>query len=196
MAIEEAFRYADEGEACALYRAMAFMPEQARFSARVREGCRSNMLSVFEAAGLDTPYPRDNFDEIAWNQLAVKALFMGAPLWRLVGLDERRSDDLCRMALDLVEERRSAGRPVQHELWLLLYGDSDERMLDALEAELNPQNENVLGRCGAVFGLARIGQTERLVARKADEQNPKVALTIAVALSGHTDRCAYRQLEA
>ena len=56
-AIEEAFRYADEGELCALYRALAHVPEFARFAWRAKEGCRTNMVSVFEANVIDTPLP-------------------------------------------------------------------------------------------------------------------------------------------
>jgi hypothetical protein len=47
-------------------------------------------------------------------QCAVKCVFVGAPLWRLWGLDGRLSAELARMALDLADERRSAGRPVPH----------------------------------------------------------------------------------
>ena len=190
VAIEEAFRYADEGETCALYRSLAFLPQPERFLDRAREGCRSNMLSVFNAAALDTPFPRDHFDDLAWNQAALKALFIGAPLWRLVGLDQRLSEDLCRMALDLVDERRSAGRAVQPELWLLLGGFGGERARTALEAEVAPSNPNLNGRRAAAIAFARAGLNERLAELKESETQPAVAATMAQALAGQTDRKA------
>ena len=50
----------------------------------------------------------------------LKALFVGAPLWRVYGLDKRIDAELARMALDLADERCSAHREVQPELWLCL----------------------------------------------------------------------------
>src|SRR5262249_26964726 len=51
-AIEEGFRYADEGELRALYRTLAHVPAPERFAWRAGEGCRSNMKSGFEAGAL------------------------------------------------------------------------------------------------------------------------------------------------
>ena len=195
VAVEEVFRFADEGESCALYRSLAFLPGPERFLSRAREGCRSNMQSVFEAAALDTPYPVEHFDELAWNQAAIKALFIGAPLWRMVGVDERLSEELCRMALDLSEERRSAGRPVQPELWMLLGEHGGERALVAIQGELDDDNADSIGRSGAALALARRGETEELAARKETEADPRVALTMADALAGRTDQTAYARIQ-
>lgn len=159
-ALEEAFRYADEGELCALYRSLQFLPGPERFLWRAGEGCRSNMKTVFEANGLDTAFPAANFDDIAWRQLVIKCVFVESPLWRCSGLDARVDDELARMALDLVEERRSAGRAIQPELWLCLGSTSDPRALPALETELEGEDE--LGRKAAILALGRLGATDRL----------------------------------
>ncbi len=195
LAVEEAFRYADEGEAIALYRCLALLPEPERFLWRAGEGCRSNMRSVFEAAALDTPYPARHFDDVAWRQAIVKCLFVEAPLWRMWGLDERLSPELARMALDLADERRSAGRPVRHELWLCLGSHGGERGLESLEHELAPENENTLGRRAAVYGLARAGEQGRLgqLAESADE--PLLALAARHALAGNTSSELFSELD-
>jgi len=133
--VEEAFRFADEGELRALYKALALLPDGARFAWRAAEGCRTNIVPVFESVACDTPYPAAHFDEVAWKQLVVKALFIGAPLWRVQGLDGRLSEDLARMVLDLAEERRSAGRDVPHELWLALGPHGGDRAVASLAAE-------------------------------------------------------------
>jgi hypothetical protein len=119
-ALESAFRFADEGELCALYRSLALLPDGRRFAWRAGEGCRSNMRSVFEAAACDTPYPARCFDELAFNQCALKAVFVGAPAGRILGLSRRLNPELTRMARDFADERRSAGRPVPADLALLL----------------------------------------------------------------------------
>jgi hypothetical protein len=133
--LESAFRFADEGELRALYKTLPLLPDGARFAWRAGEGCRTNIVPVFEALACDSPYPVRHLDDIAWNQLVIKALFIGAPLWRVHGLDGRLSEDLARMALDLAEERRSAGRPVQVELWLTLGRFGGERALESMERE-------------------------------------------------------------
>ena len=118
------------------------------------------MKTVFEANGLDTAYPAAHFDVVAWRQLVIKCVFVESPLWRCSGLDARVDDELARMALDLVEERRSAGRSIQPELWLCLGATSDPRAIPALEEELQGQDE--LGRKAAILALGRIGATDRL----------------------------------
>jgi hypothetical protein len=191
-AVEEAFRYADEGELCALYRALAHLPAPERFAWRAKEGCRTNMVSVFEANVLDTPLPARVFDDVAWNQAVIKCVFVGAPLWRLFGLDERLSPELARMALDLADERRSAGRPVQHELWLALGAHGGERALASLERELAPDNPNTLGRCAAAYGLLRAGARAR--AAELAEREPARPVRDAL-LAGDASQTALRALD-
>ncbi|WP_145197641.1 EboA domain-containing protein [Planctomycetes bacterium Poly30] len=170
-ALEEAFRYADEGELCALYRSLQFLPGPERFAVRSAEGCRTNMKTVFEANGMDTPFPEAHFDDVAWHQLCMKSLFVEAPLWRVVGFDRRVDEELARMALDLADERRSAGRRVFPELWMCMGSaesglEATKRKLAAIEKELSGDDE--LSRKGAILALGRLGQTERLEEIQAD----------------------------
>lgn len=151
--LEDAFRFADEGELRALYKSLALLPDGGRFVWRAAEGCRTNIVPVFESVACDSPYPVTHFDDVAWKQLVVKAMFIGAPLWRVWGLDGRLSEDLARMALDLADERRSAGRPVQHELWLALGPYGGDRARASLEKEL--ASGDTLGVRAAELALAR-----------------------------------------
>ena len=152
--LEQAFRFADEGELRALYKALALLPGGERFVWRAAEGCRTNIVPVFESVACDSPYPARHFDDIAWNQLVIKALFIGAPLWRVHGLDGRLSEDLARMALDLADERRSAGRAVPPELWLALGTHAGERGRRSLEAEV--ATGDTLGARAAALALRRL----------------------------------------
>ncbi len=195
--IEEAFRYADEGEARALYKSLALLPDGARFRWRAGEGCRSNIVPVFESAACDSPFACTHFDDVAWRQLLIKAVFIGAPLWRVFGLDRRLSPELARMALDLADERRSAGRPVQPELWLCLGAEGGERGLQSLERELDPANASRVGRLAAVLGLARAGQLPRLARRVEAEGDAEVATLTRAVLAGppaRYDASAFRSL--
>jgi len=165
-AMKEAFRYADEGELCALYRSLQFLPGPDRFVWQAQEGCRSNMKTVFEANGCDTAFPAAHFDDVAWRQLCVKMLFVEAPLWRVSGFDDRVDDELSRMVLDLAEERRSAGRRIYPELWMCLGNTSDPRALEAIETELSGSDE--LSRKAAILALGRMGQSDRLAEIERD----------------------------
>ncbi|HED66324.1 MAG TPA: hypothetical protein ENJ09_12320 [Planctomycetes bacterium] len=181
-ALEELFRYADEGEQRALYRALALLEDPGRFRDRAAEGCRTNILGVFEADVLDTPYPARHFDDVAFHQAVLKSLFLGAPLWRLYGLDSRLSPELARMALDYTDERRSAGRDVPPEVWLALGAHGGQRAVEAIERELDPANPNTLGRIGAIHALGRAGHRERLVALHESEIDPEARAAVLAAL--------------
>lgn len=192
-AFDECFRYADQGETCALYRVLAHLPDGARFVWRAGEGCRTNIVPVFEAIACDNPFPMQHFDDLAWRQLVIKAVFIGAPLWRVYGLDDRLSPELARMALDLADERRSAGRVVQHELWLCLGEHGGDRAIDALEAEL--ASSHAIGRRAAVLALARAGQRVRLERLLADGSDGELCAAARTALDGACDQRAFGRLE-
>ncbi len=194
-AILEAFRFADEGECCALLRSLALLPRGEDYRWQAGEGCRSNMLSVFQASACDTPYPAEFFDDVGWNQAVVKCLFVEAPLWRFHRFDQRMNADLARMALDLAEERRSAGRQVRHELWLCLGGHEASRSHDALRQEIAPDNPHGRGRSAAAYALARAGAIEELKSLRATESDPQVAAAMDDALAGNTDASRFRLLD-
>lgn len=194
-AILEAFRFADVGELTALYRTLALLPGPERFVWRAGEGCRSNIRDVFVAVACDSPYPVRYLDDVAWRQLVIKALFIEAPLWRVRGLDARLDPELARMALDLADERRSAGRPVRHELWLALGPHGGERARASLLAELDPKNPHTLGRAAAAYGLARAGERETLERLAAGETESRVAAAMADALAGNTAQTVFRALD-
>ena len=107
----------DIGELVAYYRGLPLYPDQPRYALRAAEGIRSNMRAVFEAVAHCNPYPAEQLDEPAWNQLVLKALFVGSPLHPIVGLDGRRNATLARMLCDYAHERWAASRPVSLELW-------------------------------------------------------------------------------
>jgi hypothetical protein len=108
---------ADVGELVAFYRGLPLYPDQPRHVLRAAEGVRTNMKAVFQAVAHRNPYPFEQLAEPAWNQMVLKALFIGAGLDPIVGLDRRANPALARMLCDYAHERWAAGRPVSPELW-------------------------------------------------------------------------------
>lgn len=111
---------ADVGELVAFYQALPLLPYLERLQKKASEGVRSNMTAVFNAVALRNPYPAEYFDNLAWNQMILKALFVGSPLNLIQGLDVRANPELARMLTDYAHERQSANRSVSPEVWGLI----------------------------------------------------------------------------
>ena len=70
------WRTADVAEQVAFYRGLSLYPNPERYLWRATDGCRTNIKGVFEAIAHRNPYPAQHFDEVAFNQLCLKALFV------------------------------------------------------------------------------------------------------------------------
>ena len=103
---------AEVTELLAYLKGFAIFPAAKQLHDRAREGVRSAVKPVFEAIACHNPYPLDYFDQAAWNQMVVKAVFVGASIKNIVGIRERGNPDLRQMLRDLISERHAAGRPV------------------------------------------------------------------------------------
>jgi hypothetical protein len=123
---------AELNELIALCRGLPIYPGPQLIEPRAREAVRSGMKPVFEAVAHRNPYPREAFAEDAWNQMVVKAFFMGSTLWPIQGLDERANPRLARMLVGLAQERRAARRPVSGELWRCVAPHADSKCIAAL----------------------------------------------------------------
>jgi hypothetical protein len=110
--VDRACATAEVTELVGMLKGFAVFPAPTLLLGRAREGVRSSMQPVFEAIACRNPYPLDYFDELAWNQMVVKCIFMGVAIDGISGLAERRNPELIQMLADLVAERRAAGRPM------------------------------------------------------------------------------------
>lgn len=116
--LDRLFETGDLAELTALYKALPLLPFPETHIPRAKEGIRTNMTPVFEALALENPYPADYFDELAWNQMVLKTIFIGKSVRKIIGLKRRANAELARMLCDFARERRAAGRPVPPDLWL------------------------------------------------------------------------------
>jgi hypothetical protein len=123
---------AEINELIALCRGLPVYPGPALIEARAREAVRSGMKPVFEAVAHRNPYPRETFSEGAWNQMVVKAFFIGSTLWPIQGLDQRANPRLARMLVGLAQERWAAQRPVSGEVWRCVAPHADVEGIAAL----------------------------------------------------------------
>jgi hypothetical protein len=123
---------AEINELIALCRGLPVYPNAALIEPRAREAVRSGMKPVFEAVAHRNPYPRETFAEDAWNQMVVKAFFMGSTLWPIQGLDQRGNPRLARMLVGLAQERWAAQRPVSGEVWRCVAPHADGEGVAAL----------------------------------------------------------------
>lgn len=123
---------AEINELIALCRGLPVYPAAERLEPRAREAVRSGMKPVFEAVAHRNPYPVEFFSEDAWNQMVVKAFFIGSRLWPIQQLDERGNPRLARMLVDLAQERWAAGRPVSGEVWRCVAPHADAEGIGAL----------------------------------------------------------------
>ena len=108
---------ADLSETITILRGLPLYPDPQAHLGLAQAGVRSGMRPVFEAVAHANPYAAEQFDEAAWNQLVVKALFIESTLMPIQGLDRRANAVLMRMLCDYAHERWAAGRAVSPELW-------------------------------------------------------------------------------
>jgi hypothetical protein len=115
--IESLFPTAEMNEQVALYSALPVLAYPAMWRERCAEGIRSNIGDVLESIMCNNPYPSENLDEAAWNQLVLKAIFTEKPIHQIINLDERANQNLANTLIDYAHERWAAHRTVHPLLW-------------------------------------------------------------------------------
>jgi hypothetical protein len=149
--LDKIFAAADLGELEALYLALPLLPFPNAHHKRCAEGLRTNMTSVFTSIAHNNPYPKEQLNEAAWNQMVLKALFVGEPLHPIDGLDDRANATLSQMLCDYAHERWAAGRKVSPELWRPVAIEPNAQAISDLNRALG--GEDRLGACGAALAL-------------------------------------------
>jgi hypothetical protein len=151
--MDQIYHTADVGEAVAMQKALSVLANPEGQLARAREGIRNNIQLVFEAVCLRNPYPALYFDEVGWNQVVVKTIFLGLPVHEVIGLDRRANANLACMLDDLAQERWAAGREFNPELWRCVGPYANARALEDLKRVLT-QASPIEKRAAALALLA------------------------------------------
>lgn len=149
--LDKLFTSSDLGEGVALYQSLPVLPYPNDLTDRAAEGIRTNITSIFNAVALRNPYPADFFDDDAWNQVILKSLFVGSPVYLIHGVDERANKPLANMLVEFAHERWSAGRDVPPELWRSVGPYIDDDIAMDIENELT--HDKQVHRHAAILSL-------------------------------------------
>jgi hypothetical protein len=166
--LERVFTHADMGESVALYQTLPLLPYPEAHRARAAEGLRTNMTAVFNAIALHNPYPAEQFDEGAWNQMVLKAVFVDSPLHAIQGIDERANAKLARMLVDYAHERWAAGRSVTPELWRPVGPFAEGAMLDDLARVLTDGTATERQAAALALSDSRADRADEVLATQPD----------------------------
>jgi hypothetical protein len=131
--LETLFSVAEMNEQVALYSALPLLPYPELWVKRCAEGIRSNIGTVLEAIMYNNPYPAENLNEAAWNQMILKAFFTEKQIEKIYGLDDRTNEELARILIDYAKERYAAGREVNAMLWYLVKKFVSEEQLNNMK---------------------------------------------------------------
>lgn len=171
------YKMGDESEHIALVQGLIFFAPGEYLTELALDVGRTNNLEVLAALTLDNPYPACFYSESAFNQMVLKALFLGLAIERIEGIEQRTNPDLTRMCENYVVEREAAGRTVPNDIWLAIgpfaSDTGRQQMIDYLD------HENVGHRYYSTLALVqRLSQdptlTTILKQRLETEQEPMI----------------------
>lgn len=131
--IENLFLAAEMSEQVALYSSLSLLAHPELWVKRCAEGIRSNIGVVLEAIMYNNPYPSQNLDQPAWNQLVLKAFFTDKDIGKIVGIDARANKELAYIISDYAHERWAAGRELNLQMWRLVGPFIDEKLLEDIK---------------------------------------------------------------
>ena len=138
--IENLFLNAEMSELVALYSALPLLAYPESWKKRCAEGIRNNIGQVLEAVICNNPYPAEHLDELAWNQLVLKAIFTEKPVLQITGLKARRNRTLAESLSDYAHERWAAHRDVNPLLWLCVAPFIDAQIFPDIQRIFSSQN--------------------------------------------------------
>lgn len=118
--VADMFRLGDEYEKAAIIKGLVLFSDSDSLKSVALECGRTNSLLLFECLAVGNPYAAAFYTEQEYNQLVLKALFIGVNTDGIVGLDRRANRELSRMCENYVDERLAAGRDVPADIWLPL----------------------------------------------------------------------------
>ena len=173
--IYQCYEKGDSREQESWLRILPVLPDGENFLDTAIDACRTNIVPVFEAIACENPYPSKNFPEPNFNQVVLKALFLGLAIHRIAGLESRFNPELSRMCADYVSEREAAGRSVPADIWLALAPCVANGQLSRVAAYLHHQETAHRYWAARGLGFSRAPESRGLLTDRAEkEQDEKV----------------------
>lgn len=150
--IENLFLSAEMNELVALYSSLPLLAYPEMWVKRCSEGIRSNIGSVLEAIMYHNPYPAENLEQAAWNQMVLKAFFTDKQVELIIGLDNRANKELAYTLTDYARERWAAAREVNPMLWRLVGKFIDDKIFNDIQSGFD--NNNIAGKNAIALAIA------------------------------------------
>ena len=175
-AVEDLYSTGDGREKAGIVRTLVLLPEAQRFVPVALDCGRTHDMTLFRALACGNAFASLHYSEREFNAFAMKAVFVGVSASDILGLPSRLNPELSRMAVDYVNERESAGRPVPPSVWDLVGPRPPEGAVGRLIGYLN--NSISDHRVGSARALVRVGDARArsfLLERAAVESDPGVA---------------------
>lgn len=160
--LENLFGSGDVGELVALYSSLPLLPYPEKLITRCTEGIRTNMGEVFEAIANDNPFPAEYLSEDAFNQMVLKCLFVGKPLYKVTNLHHRLNKKLALMASDYAHERWAAQRKVNPELWQLVAPFMETRHIKDIQHLAHSEDELEKQAATIVCAASQLTEAEEI----------------------------------
>lgn len=136
------FQTADVSEQQLIVLVLPMLKSPERFLHVAAEATRTNIVPVFSAMALCNPFPKVYFDENQWNQMVLKAIFLGCAVNEIDGLHERHNSALSETIFQYISERHSASRSVPAAVVALCERalcKTSYTQLDAIKPELRQE---------------------------------------------------------
>lgn len=171
--IENLFLNAEMSEQVALYSALPLLAYPESWKKRCAEGIRSNIGQVLESVICQNPYPAEQLDEKAWNQLVLKAIFTEKPVLKITGLHKRMNQNLADSLSDYAHERWAAHRDVNPLLWICVSPFINKDIFPDIQRVFS--SENTREREAAALACY---ESTYAPAKQLLEQNPELKSSI------------------
>lgn len=118
--IQQYFEQGDEKEVTAISRLLMVLDEGVLLKPFALEVGRTNSKSLFLSLIQYNPFPQAYYTDHEFNQLVLKALFLGLEIGTIYGLRERANKELSQMCEDYIKERLAAKRSIPVDIWLAM----------------------------------------------------------------------------
>lgn len=139
--VQQLIQVADKTELETFLKYLILLPGSGNFEFVGVEALRTNIATVFNAISQYNPYPSEHFTTAEWNQMYLKAAFMGQDLKKIPEVEKMANQDLARIISDYAHERWAASRTVDPMFWRPVSNFLEGNLLDDVERLFKSENE-------------------------------------------------------